>query len=77
MNKLIIIGAGGHGKVVADAAACTNHWKEIVFADKRYPDLLNAGHWPVINDHNDLRKILAITSWRSVIIIFAINYTMN
>jgi sugar O-acyltransferase (sialic acid O-acetyltransferase NeuD family) len=56
MNKLIIIGAGGHGKVVADAAACTNHWKEIVFADKRYPDLLNAGHWPVINDHNDLDK---------------------
>ena len=56
MNTLIIIGAGGHGKVVADAAACTHHWKEIVFVDKRYPDLSSAGHWPVTNDHDDLDK---------------------
>ena len=56
MNTLIIIGAGGHGKVVADAAACADYWKEIVFADKRYPDLSSAGHWPVINDHDDLDK---------------------
>ena len=57
MNTLIIIGAGGHGKVVADAAACANYWKEIVFADKRYPELLNAGHWPVTHDGNDLDNL--------------------
>ncbi len=56
MSKLILIGAGGHGKVVADAAVCSNRWKEIVFVDKLYPHLLNAGHWPVINGHDDLDK---------------------
>ena len=30
MSKLVIIGAGGHGKVVADAAAC-----EYVFVDQQ------------------------------------------
>ncbi len=57
MNKLMIIGAGGHGKVIADAAACTGHWQEIVFADKRFPELSQAGHWPVITDGNDLDKL--------------------
>ena len=32
MNKLIIIGASGHGKVVADIAAL-NGYKDIVFLD--------------------------------------------
>lgn len=31
--KLLIIGAGGHGKVVADIASLSNEWKEIVFLD--------------------------------------------
>ena len=30
---LIIIGASGHGKVVADIAVKMNHWKEILFLD--------------------------------------------
>lgn len=30
-NKLIIIGAGGHGKVVADVAMKMNKWKSIFF----------------------------------------------
>ncbi len=32
MNRLIIVGASGHGKVVADIAACIGY-KEIVFLD--------------------------------------------
>lgn len=56
MKTLMIIGAGGHGKVVADAAACTDQWKEIVFADKLYPELSYAGHWPVIHNGNDLNS---------------------
>lgn len=32
-NKLIIIGAGGHGKVVADVAMKMNKWKSIFFLD--------------------------------------------
>lgn len=35
MNRLIIFGAGGHGRVVADAARCGGDWSEIIFADDR------------------------------------------
>ena len=51
MKTLMIIGAGGHGKVVADAASSMKHWNEIVFVDKRHPDLSTTGHWPV--NYND------------------------
>ena len=33
--KLIILGAGGHGKVVADIARQTNKYEEIFFLDDR------------------------------------------
>ncbi|MEK4286990.1 MULTISPECIES: acetyltransferase [Paenibacillus] len=33
MSKLLILGAGGHGKVVADAALSTGTWDEIAFLD--------------------------------------------
>ena len=33
MSRLIIIGAGGHGAVVAEAAAAVDKWSEIVFLD--------------------------------------------
>ena len=32
-NKLLIVGAGGHGKVVADIAIKINRWKQIDFLD--------------------------------------------
>lgn len=32
-DKLIIIGASGHGKVVADIAAKMNQWQTILFLD--------------------------------------------
>src|SRR5690625_1842387 len=34
-DKLLIIGAGGHGKVVADIAIKINRWKEIAFLDDK------------------------------------------
>jgi len=52
----MIIGAGGHGKVVADTAACTKQWEKIVFSDVRYPELSDVGHWSVICDDNDLTE---------------------
>ena len=33
MKKLVIIGAGGHGRVVADIAQKLNRYKQIVFLD--------------------------------------------
>lgn len=34
-DKLLIIGAGGHGKVVADIALSMNKWKSIAFLDDK------------------------------------------
>jgi len=34
-DKLLIIGAGGHGKVVADIALYMNKWKHIAFLDDK------------------------------------------
>lgn len=34
-NKLLIIGAGGHGKVVADIALSLGKWKSIAFLDDK------------------------------------------
>ena len=46
MNKLIIIGASGHGKVVADIAAL-NGYKEIVFLDND-PEIKACAGYPVL-----------------------------
>jgi len=46
VNKLIIIGASGHGKVVADIAAL-NGYKDIVFLDNDSEIKICAGH-PVL-----------------------------
>lgn len=55
MNKtLAILGAGGHGKVVADAALLSDEWSEIVFFDDAYPDKVKNGQWPVIGTSADL-----------------------
>lgn len=51
--KLLVFGAGGHGRVVADAAHATGLWQEIAFVDDRYPGLSNAGPWPVVGSFRD------------------------
>lgn len=38
MSRLLIIGAGGHGKVVADAARSHGAWEELGFIDDRMRD---------------------------------------
>ena len=46
MNRLIIIGASGHGKVVADVAAL-NGYKDIIFLDND-PELKTCAGYPVL-----------------------------
>jgi sugar O-acyltransferase (sialic acid O-acetyltransferase NeuD family) len=53
--KLLIAGAGGHGRVVADAAElCEDGWTQIAFLDDRYPSLSFSGAWNVVGTFNDL-----------------------
>ena len=48
MSRLVIVGAGGHGKVCADVAALMGNWDEIVFVDQKYPEVKSCGPWPVV-----------------------------
>ena len=49
MRKLAIIGAGGHGKVIADVAR-RNGYAEIVFLDDN-EQIHECGGYPVIGIH--------------------------
>ncbi|WP_433959454.1 acetyltransferase [Cytobacillus horneckiae] len=53
-DKLLIIGAGGHGKVVADVALKTKKWKRIEFLDDRRINLSMGIE--VIGKSNDTKK---------------------
>jgi sugar O-acyltransferase (sialic acid O-acetyltransferase NeuD family) len=52
--RLAILGAGGHGRVVASVAASKDDWDEIVFYDSAYPSFKRSGNWPVVGDVEDL-----------------------
>lgn len=59
MSKLLIVGAGGHGKVIADTAALNPHWNEIAFLDDCYPQVYQVHHWKVINKINYAHKLVS------------------
>lgn len=46
MKSLAILGASGHGKVVADIALAIG-WESIMFFDDAWPSISNNGHWLV------------------------------
>ncbi len=54
MKKLMIIGAGGHGKVAADIAK-NNGYEEIVFLDDK-EDLTECGEYPVAGKGEEFRN---------------------
>jgi UDP-N-acetylbacillosamine N-acetyltransferase len=47
-KKLIIIGAGGHGKVAAECAELMGCYSSICFWDGLYPQLTHVNHWLVL-----------------------------
>jgi len=58
MTRLALLGASGHGKVVADIAELLG-WDEVVFFDDAWPGLNNNGPWPVVGDSQRLYDKLA------------------
>ncbi len=59
MKRLAILGASGHGKVVADAAELCG-WEEIVFYDDAYPEKSRAGGWVIRGNTVSLLQSLAV-----------------
>lgn len=49
MKRLALLGASGHGKVVADIAESLG-WDEILFFDDAWPTVKKNSHWQVIGD---------------------------
>ncbi len=39
MSCLLVFGAGGHGKVVAETALASGEWEEVCLVDDRHPEL--------------------------------------
>ena len=58
MKRLAILGASGHGKVVADCAEVAG-WKEIVFYDDAWPKCETNGTWCVVGDTESLLSNLS------------------
>lgn len=57
MKRLAILGASGHGKVVADTAEACG-WTDIVFFDDAWPSRTTNGIWKVIGTGLDLFKLV-------------------
>ncbi|WP_108444320.1 acetyltransferase [Halomonas denitrificans] len=56
-GALAILGASGHGKVVADIAAHCG-WQRITFYDDAWPDRACLAHWPVVGGLDALLRDL-------------------
>ena len=48
MNNLLVIGAGGHGRVVADAAIATARYDKVGFLDDRFEECTSALGKPIL-----------------------------
>ena len=55
MKRLALLGASGHGKVVAELAE-KQGYDEIVFFDDRWPNITELKYWDVIGDSRSLIK---------------------
>lgn len=51
--RLAILGASGHGKVVADTALAAG-WQDVVFFDDAWPEREANGRWSVVGDTQSL-----------------------
>lgn len=54
---LLIIGSGGHGRAVAEAAELTGEWTGIDFADDAYPALQQSGDWRIVGSTGQLPEL--------------------
>lgn len=58
MNNLLVIGAGGHGRVVADAAISSGQFDTVGFLDDRYEQCKSALGRPVLGSIADASVFL-------------------
>jgi sugar O-acyltransferase (sialic acid O-acetyltransferase NeuD family) len=54
MTRLLVLGAGGHGKVVADCAQSSGHFASVEIYDDGRPAGTAVGRWRVAGNKNNL-----------------------
>lgn len=57
MSSLVIIGAGGHGKVVLDAAIASGIWQDIAFVDDSEPAKVSCLGFPIVGTFAELLSV--------------------
>ena len=57
-SKLLILGAGGHARVVADCALATGQWSGVAFLDDRFPEMSSMNDWPVVGRVADMESFV-------------------
>ncbi|MCF6439038.1 acetyltransferase [Pseudoalteromonas luteoviolacea] len=55
-SRLAVLGASGHGKVVAEIAELNGY--EVIFYDDAYPDKQTLAHWSIEGNSDALKKCL-------------------
>lgn len=74
MKRLAILGASGHGKVVADCAELCG-WQEVSFFDDAWPSKHVNGHWPILGNTADLLR--RVTEFDGVLVAIGNNAIRN
>ena len=69
MSRLLILGAGGHGEVVADVAVETGRWDDISFLDDK-EDLEEAMGFPVLGKLEEYKSFGG--DFQDVFVLFSI-----
>jgi len=65
MKTLAILGASGHGKVVAEIAELVG-WQDIIFFDDAFPVISSVGVWKVLGTTGDL--VSSVDKYSTVIV---------
>ena len=65
MKTLAILGASGHGKVVADIALASG-WDCVEFYDDSWPNCLQVSRWSIVGDSQ--RLLMNCTKYQGVIV---------
>ena len=58
MKTLVIIGAGGHGRVVADCAEQQGYYQKIIFLDECFNESKKSGEWKIVGSTKDFSRYL-------------------
>lgn len=56
-NRLLVLGAGGHGKAVAEAALLSGQWASVAFVDDCWPLKTESAGIPIIANMTELSAV--------------------